>query len=74
MYSNGFDDSAELKLKQEQATVTEFESFYRKTKEIFSLNHEFFEAIAKTLSAKDVLTAADIQQIQKNYKMVLAGI
>ena len=70
LHSNGFDDSAELKAKQEQATATEIERFYRQTKEILSLNYELFEAIAKELSLKGVLTASDIQQIKSNFRFV----
>ena len=64
LHCNGFDDSPELKAKQEQATAAEIERFYKKAKEILALNHELFEAIAKELSVKGVLTASDIERLR----------
>lgn len=46
LHSNSFDDSGDLKAKQEQMAAAEIERFYRKVKEILSKNRELFEAIA----------------------------
>ena len=70
LHSNSYNDSGDLKAKQEQATAAEVERFYKKTKEILSLNHEFFEAIAKALSVKGVLAASDIQRIRSDCQCV----
>lgn len=66
LHSNSFDDSGDLKAKQEQMAAAEMERFYRKVKEILSKNRELFEAIAGELSIKGVLTAADIRRIKEN--------
>ena len=66
LHSNSFDDSGDLKAKQEQMAAAEIERFYRKVKEILSKNRELFEAIAGELSIKGVLTAADIRRIKEN--------
>lgn len=66
LHSNSFDDSGDLKAKQEQMAAAEIERFYRKVKEILSKNRELFEAIAVELSIKGVLTAADIRRIKEN--------
>lgn len=74
LHSNGYDDSGDLKSKQEQAVATEIERFYRKTKEILSLNHELFEAIAKELSVRGVLTASDIRRLKAGCRCVSVTI
>lgn len=74
LHSNGFDDSGDLKVKQEQATAAEIERFYRKAKEILSRNFELLEAIAEELSEKGVLSAADIQRIKSNCRCVSVSI
>lgn len=66
LHCNSFDDSGDLKAKQEQMAAAEIERFYRKVKEILSKNRELFEAIAGELSIKGVLTAADIRRIKEN--------
>ena len=68
-YSHGFDDSEALKTRQEQATVTEVEKYYRKAKEILSQNWEFFERVAKELAEKKILNTADIQRIKSECKI-----
>lgn len=74
LHGNGFDDSDDLKAKQEQATATEVERFYRKAKEIMSKNHELFEAIARELALRGVLTSADIRRIRENCRCVPVAI
>lgn len=70
LHCNGFDDTEHLKYEQEKAVAAEVEKYFRKAKEILSLNHEFFEKIAVALSQKRVLTATDIQQIKSECKIV----
>lgn len=74
LHCNGYDDSAELKAKQEQAVASEVERWYRKTKEILSVNHDLFECIASELSVKGVLTAADIERIKQNCRIIPVNI
>ena len=74
LHSNSFDDSVDLKAKQELTTAAEIERFYRKTKEILSGNSELLEAIAKELSDKGVLTASDIQRVKSNCRCVYISI
>ena len=62
LHSNDFnmDDSPQLQERQEQATASEVERYYRITKEIITKNREFLDALAASLSEKGVLTADDI--------------
>ena len=64
LHSNGYSDSAELKARIEQAAASEVERYYRKAKEIISLNSEFFEKIAEALADKGILTMVDVQAIK----------
>lgn len=64
------DDSERLKADQQQAIAAEVEKFYRKAKEIISLNFEFFEKIASALAKKKLLSAVDIQKIKSECKIV----
>lgn len=59
-----------LKSEQEQAVAAEVEKFYRKAKEIISLNFEFFEKIAAAIAKKKLLSAVDIQKIKSACKIV----
>jgi cell division protease FtsH len=70
LHCNGYNDSERLKSEQEQAVSAEVEKFYRKAKEIISLNQDFFEKIAKTLAEKKLLSAVDIKQIKSECKVV----
>lgn len=70
LHYNGFEDSENLKSAQEQAVSAEIEKFYRKAKEIISLNHEFFEKIAVALAQKRLLSTVDIQKIKHDCKIV----
>lgn len=64
LHRNSYDDSYELKAKQEQAIATEVERYYRKAKEILAQNKDFLEEIAQGLIQKGVLTAEDIREIR----------
>ena len=72
LYSYGYRDanSQNLRAEQEQATAKEIEKIYRKVKEILSLNAEFLEKLADALSRKKLLSAADVQKIQSECKIV----
>ena len=50
--------------------VKEIEKIYRKVKEILSLNAEFLEKLADALSRKKLLSAADVQKIKSECKIV----
>jgi len=70
LHSNGYEDTECLKSEQEKAVSAEVEKFYRKAKEIISLNFEFFEKVAVTLAKKKLLSAVDIQKIKSECKIV----
>ena len=70
LHSKGFEDSEALRFEQEKATAAEIEKFYKKAKEIISLNYEFFEKIAEALAKKKLLTTDDIQEIKSHCKIV----
>lgn len=70
LHCNGYEDSERLKSEQEQVVAAEVEKFYRKAKEIISLNHEFFEKIAVALAEKRLLSAVDIKKIKSECEIV----
>ena len=70
LHCNGYYDSERLKSEQEQAVAAEVEKFYRKAKEIISLNQEFFEKVAVSLAQKKLLSAVDIKQIKNECEIV----
>ena len=70
LHCNNYRDSERLKSEQEQAVTAEVEKFYRKAKEIISLNHEFFEKIAVALAKKRFLSAVDIKKIKSECEIV----
>ena len=70
LYSYGYEDTNSLKHEQEKAVAAEVEKFYRKAKEIISLNIEFFEKVAMALAKKKLLSAVDIQKIKSECKIV----
>lgn len=70
LHCNGYEDTESLKSEQEKAVAAEVEKFYRKAKEIISLNFEFFEKIAAALAKKKLLSAVDIQKIKSECKIV----
>ena len=74
LHSNGYEDSADLHFRQEQATASEVERWYRKTKEILSVNRELLDAIANALSAKGVLTGKDIAAIRQTCRVIPVNI
>ena len=70
LHCNSYKDSERLKSEQEQAVSAEVEKFYRKAKEIISLNQEFFEKVAVALAQKKLLSAVDIKQIKSECEIV----
>lgn len=74
LHCNGYEDSPRLKSEQEQAVSAEVEKYYRKAKEIISLNYEFFERIAVALAEKRLLSAVDIQKIKSECKIVSVAL
>lgn len=70
LYCNGYEDTESLKSEQEKAVAAEVEKFYRKAKEIISLNFEFFEKLAAALAKKKLLSAVGIQKIKSGCKIV----
>jgi ATP-dependent Zn protease len=72
LYSYGYGDadSNTLKAAQEQAIAAEVEKAYRKAKEILALNAEYFEKVAAALAKKKLLSAADMQKIKSECKIV----
>ena len=74
LHSNGFEDSERLKSEQEHTIATEVEKYYRKAKEIVSMNMEFFEKIAAALSEKGILSAVDIKEIKNSCNITPAEI
>lgn len=72
LYSYGYGDadSNTLKSAQEQTIAAEIEKSYRKAKEILALNAEYFEKVATALAQKKLLSAADMQKIKSECKIV----
>lgn len=73
-YARGYDDFERLKADVDQAVTTQVEQYYRKAKEILSANWDFFEKLAVTLAEKKLLSAADIQKIRGECRIVPVAI
>ncbi|MCH5315784.1 MAG: AAA family ATPase [Eubacterium sp.] len=69
-----FNDSVELMNRQEQAVALEIERYYRKAKEIISLNWDFFEKLAAELAKKKILNTDDIQKIKAECKITPVAV
>ena len=74
LHNNRYEDSQRLWSEQEQAVSAEVEKYYRKAKEIISLNMEFFEKVAATLAKKRLLSAVDIKKIKSECKITLVTL
>lgn len=72
LYSYGYGEanSPLLQASQEQVAAAEVEKFYRKAKEILTLNKEFLDKVAAALAQKKLLSVADIQEIKGSCKVV----
>lgn len=74
LHGNGMDESQRLLSEQEKAVSIEIEKYYKKAKEILSLNRDFFERIAVALAKKRLLSAADIQKIKSECEIVSVAV
>ena len=64
-YSYGsYDDSPELKARQEQVVAAEVEKYYRRAKDILHENREFLDRTASALTQKGLLTMLDMKAIR----------
>lgn len=63
LYSSGRDSEA-LQYKQEETVAHEVERYYRKAKEILSLNTEFLNALAEAMLEKKTLSMLDVERIK----------
>lgn len=70
LHQNRYNDSESLLAEQEWAVSAEVEKYYRKAKEIISLNKEFFDKLAEALAKKKLLSAIDVQKIKSECKIV----
>lgn len=67
-------NSDRLHSEQEQAVSSEVERYYRKAKEILSLNAEFLEKLAAALAKKTLLSAVDVRNIREQCNIVSVAI
>ena len=65
LHSNEYGDSERLQSEQEQVISSEVERYFRKAKEILSLNSEFLEELAAALAKKTLLSAVDVKKIRE---------
>ncbi len=70
LHQNMYEDSQELWSAQEKAVSAEVERYYRKAKEIISLNRDFLEKVAGTLAKKKLLSAVDIRKIKSECEII----
>lgn len=69
-FSFGYDDSETRKARIEEATTAQVEQYYRKVKELLSLNREFLDKVAKALLSKKLITCADIAKIRESCTII----
>lgn len=74
LHATEYSSSERLMSEQEQVIATEVEKYYRKAKEILSLNWKFFEKVASTLVQKKLLSSVDIQKIKSECEVVPVAI
>ncbi len=67
-------DSQHLWSEQEQAVSAEIEKYYRKAKEIISLNMDFCEKVAAALAKQRLLSAVDIKRIKSECKITSVAL
>ena len=71
LHNYGYGENSEqLKAAQEHVISGEVERYYRKAKEILTLNAEYFEKVAVALAQKKLLSAVDMQRIKSECKIV----
>lgn len=69
-FSFGYDDSETRKARIEEATTSQVERYYRKVKELLSLNREFLDKVAQALLSKKLITCADIKKIRESCPII----
>ncbi len=74
LHSNEYGDSERLQSEQEQVISSEVERYFRKAKEILSLNSEFLEELAAALAKKTLLSAVDVKKIRERCEIVSVAI
>ena len=74
LYSYGYDNSEDLSNRIEQATAAEVERYYRRAKEILSMNAGFLDAVANALLEKGFLTMHDIEKLRATCNVVPVSI
>lgn len=74
LHQSRFENSQQSLYEQERVVSAEIEKYYRKAKEVLSLNQDFFEKIAASLAQRKLLTMADIQKIKGSCKIVPVAI
>ena len=67
-------DSEDLKSRIEQATAAEVERYYRKAKEILSVNAGFLDALATALLERNFLSMYDIAEIKETCNIVQVSL
>ena len=74
LHTSGYGDSERLQSAQEEAIAVEVEKYYRKAKEILSVNWDFFEKLAAALAQKKLLSAVDIRKIKSECRIVTVAV
>jgi len=74
LHEDRYGASEQLKCEQEKAVACEVEKYYRKAKEILSLNHDFFDKIAAALTQKGLLSSLDIKRIKNECEIILVTL
>ena len=71
LHSYGYNDSEALKEKQEIATASEIERYYRRAKEILAANERLLYAVAEEVSRKGLLTMEDVSRLKEQNGIAL---
>ncbi|MBO4868386.1 MAG: AAA family ATPase [Clostridia bacterium] len=74
LHLDRFENPDETEARVDPAAAVEIERLYRKTKEILAKNNDLLCGIAKALFEKSYLTAADIEKIKSNCRVVLVSL
>lgn len=69
-YSFEFGNSETRTARIEEATTSQVEQYYRKVKELLSLNREFLDKVAQALLSKKLITCTDIAKIRETCHVV----
>ncbi|MBQ2058928.1 MAG: AAA family ATPase [Firmicutes bacterium] len=74
LHSNGYNDSGQLRARQEQAVSAEVEKYYMRTKQILAANAGFLEALARLVMEKGLLTMEDVSRVRDEAGRAPAGV